>query len=142
MFGLQIRQDIDSFQREMEQLFTGLGWSPEAVPGAREPGFQVKDQGDSYLAQAALPGLDLSQLDISVLGRKLSISGAFSENEKAEEVRWYRRERQQGKFEKTLQLTADIDSERVEAEYDKGILKLKLPKSAAALPKKISVKAN
>jgi HSP20 family protein len=142
MFGLQIRQDIDSFQREMEQLLTGLGWSPETVQAAPESGFQVKDQGDSYLAQAALPGLDLSQLDISVLGRKLSINGAFSESERAEDVRWYRRERHQGKFERTLQLATDIDIERVEAEYNKGILKLKLPKAASALPKKISVKAS
>lgn len=140
MFGLQIRQDIDSLQREMEQLFTGLGWSPEAAQTSPELRFQVEEQGDSYLAQAALPGLDLSQLDISVLGRTLTISGAFSANEMTEDVRWYRRERSQGKFERTLKLAADIDSERVEAEYDRGILKLKLPKSASALPKKISVK--
>lgn len=139
MFGLQIRQDIDSFQREMEQLLTGLGWSPEAAQTSPELRFQVEELEDSYLAQAALPGLDLSQLDISVLGRNLTISGVFSANEMTEDVRWYRRERSQGKFERTLKLAADIDSERVEAEYDRGILKLKLPKSASALPKKISV---
>ena len=86
MFGLQIRQDIGSFQREMEQLFTGLGWSPEAAQTSPELRFQVEEQGDSYLAQAALPGLDLSQLDISVLGRNLAISGAFSANEMTDRV--------------------------------------------------------
>lgn len=140
MFGLQMIHEIDNMQREMEQLFRGLGFH-SAVGEARQAGvFSAKDMGESFQVEAVLPGLDAEKIDIKVLGRQLIVAGEFAQPEIPEGATWHRRERSGGRFEKSLQLSAAIDAEQVEAEYQQGILRINLPKAASALPKKIEVK--
>ena len=90
--------------------------------------------------EAVLPGLDAEKIDINVLGRRLTVAGEFAQPEIPDGATWHRRERAGGRFEKSLQLSANIDADQVEAEYQQGILRIKLPKAASALPKKIEVK--
>ncbi|PLY06557.1 MAG: hypothetical protein C0622_00835 [Desulfuromonas sp.] len=138
MFGLQIINEMENFQRELDQLFRAGHSASVARRGVR---FETKDQGENYLVRAALPGLDVAKLDISILGRRLSVSGEFVNPELPENAVWQRRERHSGAFEQQLLLGADLDSDKVEAEYRNGILEIKLPKAAAALPRKIAIKA-
>ena len=140
MFGLQMIHEIDNMQREMEQLFRGLGFQHTAGDWRHSGIFSAKDLGESFQVEAALPGLDAEKIDIKVLGRRLTVAGEFAQPEIPEGATWHRRERAGGRFEKSLQLAANIDAEQVEAEYQHGILRIKLPKAASALPKKIEVK--
>ena len=139
MFALQMIHEMDRAQREMEQFFRGLGVSSAVVP-RHDTIFKVKDSGEAFEVEAILPGLDVGKLDINVLGRKLTLAGEFSGANAPEGSLWHRHERPQGRFERSLQLAANIDDERVEAEYRQGILRIKLPRAASALPKKINVK--
>jgi len=140
MFGLQMIQEIDNMQREMEQLFRGLGFNAASSEWQQSNGFSVKDLGDAFEVTAVLPGLNAESFDISVLDRRLTLAGEFARPEIPEGATWHRRERARGHFEKNLQLAAEVDAEQVEAEYQQGILRIKLPKAAAALPKKIAIK--
>ncbi|MEA3362178.1 MAG: Hsp20/alpha crystallin family protein [Thermodesulfobacteriota bacterium] len=140
MFGLRLVNEMESMQREMDQLFRGFGFSPDYGSAEKQINFTVLDGGESFNVEAPLPGLDIEKLDISVLGRRLTVSGEFSAPELPQDVRWHRHERNGGTFEKNLQLSADIDTEKIEAEYKQGILKINLPKAASALPKKIAIK--
>ena len=139
-FGLQFVNEIENMQREMDQLFRGFGFSPTYEPQARQIDFKVVDNGESFSVEAPLPGLDIEKLNISVLGRRLTVSGEFSHPELPQDVRWHRQERSAGTFEKNLQLAANLDTEKIEAEYKQGILKINLPKATSALPKKIEIK--
>ncbi|MEE4252758.1 MAG: Hsp20/alpha crystallin family protein [Desulfuromusa sp.] len=142
MFGLQIMNEAGNLQREMDQLFKGLGFSPVHVAQTEQIEFKVQDNGESHNIRASLPGLDSEKLDISVLGRRLTISGEFSHPEIPEGGVWHRQERRKGKFEQNIQLSTNFDLEKIEAEYVDGILNITLPKAASALPKKIAVKVS
>ncbi|MDA3902644.1 MAG: Hsp20/alpha crystallin family protein [Desulfuromusa sp.] len=139
MFGLQHVQEMENMQREMDQLFRGFGFSPAYGSRVNQIVFEVVDNGESFSIAAPLPGLNIEKFDISVLGRRLNISGEFSTPELPADARWYRQERSAGVFEKNLQLSTDLDTEKIEAEYKRGILIINLPKAASALPKKIEI---
>jgi len=142
MFGLQFVNEVGNVQREMDQLFRGLGFAPTYGTQVRQIEFQVAENDGSHSVRASLPGLDSENLSISVLGRRLTISGEFSNPEIPEDSRWHRQERHRGKFEQNIQLTTNLDIEKIKAEYVDGILNITLAKAVSALPKKIAVKVN
>jgi len=139
MFGLQILNEIGSLQREIDQIFRSVGVQTDANLTSRNVGFQVYDNEDHYSVVAALPGLDVESLDISVLGRQLTISGSFAKGDVPEGAIWHRQERRSGNFEQRVGLPTNLDTEKIEADYSNGILKIKLPKAASVLPRKIEV---
>ena len=139
MFGLQFVNEIENMQREMDQLFRGFGFNPAYGSQVKPIDFKAVDQGECFSIEAALPGLDIEKLNISVLGRYLTVSGEFSHPELSQKARLQHQERSSGTFEKNIQLSANLDTEKVEAEYKQGVLKINLPKAASALPKKIAI---
>lgn len=139
MIGLQMTHEMDKLQREMQQLFCGFGSVVDNAPQTSR--IKLADKGEAFELEATLPGLDIDKLDINILGRRLTLSGEFVTADAPEDATWHRNERQGGRFEKSLQLTADVEAEQVEAEYQLGILRITLPKAASALPRKINIKA-
>ena len=142
MFGLQMFNEMESLNREMDQLLCGLGLSRSPEKRNDNAGLRVKDTGVEYKVEASLPGIDVKHLEIDVLGRQLSLSAEMADSEVGDDVIWHRRERRRKAFKKSFMLPEEIDSEQVEAEYKNGILMITLPKAASVLPKKISVKAS
>ena len=140
MFGLQMIHEIDNLQHEMEQILRGLGFNPAHADLPQSSALKLCDTGDEFLVTAILPGIDSSKLEISLLGRRLTLSGDFVTAEIPETAAWHRRERNTGRFENSLHLPVNVDAEQIEAEYRHGILTIRLPKAASALPKKIAVK--
>jgi HSP20 family protein len=86
-----------------------------------------------------VPGIDEKDLDIRVENNTLTVHGErkFEKEEKEENFR--RVERQYGSFTRSFTLPQTVDSENVSANYDKGVLKISLPKKAEAKPKQIKV---
>jgi HSP20 family protein len=80
-------------------------------------------------------------LDIDILGRRLSLTAETAGTDAGDDVVWHRRERRSAAFRKSLMLPEEVEADQVEAEYKNGHLTVTLPKAAALLPKKISVKA-
>jgi HSP20 family protein len=139
MFGLQLVNEMENMQHQMDQIFRGFNSSPIYDSQTKNIDFKVLDNGDNYSVAAPLPGLDVEKLDISILGRRLTVSGEFTQQVLPEEVCWHRRERSTEAFEQNLQLPTNLDAEKIEAGYTDGILKINLPKALSALPKKIAV---
>jgi HSP20 family protein len=140
MFGLQMINEMERFQRDMNQFFGGFGRGilPEVSSAARD--IKIRNIEGGYQLIAALPGIDVNKLEIDVLGRRLTLSAEQVDSDAEAGVVWHRRERQREIFKRSLTLPEEIDTEKVAAEYNKGILTITLPKAASALPKKISVK--
>jgi HSP20 family protein len=95
---------------------------------------------ESMFVIAEMPGVKVEDIDISVDGESLTISGERASDEIPEEARFHRKERGSGKFQRTIQLPFSVDSNKVEATFKNGVLTLLLPRVEAEKPKKISIK--
>jgi HSP20 family protein len=144
-------KEMASLCRDMETIFNELSartstWSPvsQLLSGTsgRYPSFQVCGDDEAVYVEAVIPGANPESLDLSVEHNVLTLSGEkpqlFGENE-PKNVHW--RERLAGKFTRRISLPAEVDADRVSAEYTQGVLKVKLPKAEKAKPRQISIKA-
>lgn len=141
-WGWGIPRDVQRMKSEMDRLFDHLSSGLSREPGAGVfPLTNVTEDPDNYYVRAELPGVKAEELDISVTGEGMSISGERKIPAEGEDAKYHRRERNAGKFSRMLSLPGHIDTDKVEASCTDGILTVVLPKAAAAKPKQISVKA-
>jgi HSP20 family protein len=103
------------------------------------PALNVWTDEDALHVEAEVPGLGLQDLDVSVLGDELIISGERADVVD-DTVTQHRRERGVGKFSRTLRLPVAVEAGRVEARLQGGLLSITLPKAEALRPRKIEVK--
>src|SRR5215217_3069209 len=101
-------------------------------------GINVREDDDTYVLSALVPGLKSDELNIQVLEDVVRIQGEY----KADENSYLVRELSNGPFTRTLRLPVAIDAEHVEANITDGVLTLRLPKAESARPKQIKIKAN
>jgi HSP20 family protein len=109
------------------------GWHVQGFPA-----LNVWEDGEALYAEAEVPGLKAEDLDISVVGADLTLRGRRGESAR-EGVTYHRQERAGGEFNRVLRLPVEVDAAAVEATLSDGVLLVKLPKAAAAKPKKIKV---
>jgi HSP20 family protein len=105
------------------------------------PQFEVKETKDGYVIRADLPGVKESDLDISLTGSLLTISGKREQEDREEGESFYAYERSYGNFTRSFTLPESADTEHVKAELKGGVLTLALPKKAELQAKRISVKS-
>jgi HSP20 family protein len=136
-----LRNPIDSFVEDVNLMNDGFAklfarnGQPVAVPGV-----DVWQDAEAVYAELDLPGVNPADLDVTVTeGNVLTIQGERKPAEVAKEA-WVRRERGHGKFARTVELPFPVDASKVEAKYEAGVLRVTLPKSEAAKPRKIAVK--
>jgi HSP20 family protein len=128
--------DMRELQRDMDRLFSGT-----FVTYAQDfPSFNVWMNEDKVIVSAEVPGIDTKTIDITVKGDVLTISGDRTPDEMKEGETYLRQERGHGRFTRSIRVPYQIDDTRVEARYDKGILKIELPRAEADKPKKIEIK--
>jgi HSP20 family protein len=106
------------------------------------PLMNVTEDKDSFYVRAELPGLKPDELDISVTGDTLSLSGERKIPTEDENAQYHRREREAGKFNRIVSLPSQVDTGKVEASCEDGILTITLPKAETVKPKKITIKAS
>lgn len=96
------------------------------------------ETADSYIMHLAVPGLNPEKIDIQVVGREVAIKGKFELNT-PDQGQWLWQSIPSGEFLETYTLPVDIQSDKVQASYDYGILTLGLPKAEHLRPKNIKV---
>lgn len=101
----------------------------------------ILDKGDRYLMRADLPGFQKQEISISVEGERLTLSAEHKEEENEKKKNYLRKERRYGAFSRSFDI-GGIDTGRISASYQNGVLELELPKLAEAKPqeKRIEVK--
>lgn len=133
-----------SLQREIDRLFTDFTSNFPAFGNGRAdllPSMDVTETDKDIEITAELPGLEEKDVQINISDNLLTIRGE-KKAEKEEKDKNYRLvERSYGSFERTLQLPAGINADAIKASIAKGVLKVTVPKPAAAQAKKIEVKA-
>lgn len=136
-------RELGSLRREMDRL-----WDPffTAAPFARIgseewlPSADISETKDKVLIKLDLPGLEAKDVDVSVSGDILTIKGEKRKEEEEKDEHYYCCERYCGSFQRSFRLPVDIQSDNVEASFDKGVLKVTLPRTEQAKKKEIEVK--
>jgi HSP20 family protein len=106
------------------------------------PTFDVKETGDSFVFKADLPGIKESDLDISLTGNRLTVSGQRQEEKKDESDTYYAYERSYGSFSRSFTLPEGIDAEHVQADLKDGVLNVVIPKKPEVQPRRIRLNAS
>ncbi len=141
-FPLQrdVNRVFDDFFRTFE---TGL-LSPfgEISESMFHPRLEVKENPDDLRISVELPGIDEKDIDLSITNDALTISGEKREEKEENTQGYYRMERTYGSFHRRVPIPCQIDKDKVEATFKKGVLNIVLPKTDEAKQqiKKISIK--
>ena len=102
----------------------------------------IYETPDAYEIEAAMPGVKPEDVDITVNNNVLTIRGEIKAEEEKEGKNYRLRERRAGAFVRSISLPSSVNVYAIEAHYDNGVLKLRLPKAEEAKPKRIQVKPN
>ncbi|MHC5211322.1 MAG: Hsp20/alpha crystallin family protein [Planctomycetota bacterium] len=132
--------------RDLGTLFddwSAFPWS-DANAGRNASAFPALNawaDDENLYVEAEIPGLGLEDIQITVLGEDLTLSGE-RQDVLEEGTSHHRRERGVGEFTRTLRLPSAVDAQRVEAQLKDGILGITLPKAEALRPRRITVKGS
>jgi HSP20 family protein len=135
--------DFDRLRRELDDLF-GMAGLPtsirSAAPGAF-PALNVGNTPTSVEVYAFAPGIDPSQIDVTIDRGVMTISGERPSALPREDARVnvYGNERFSGRFRRAITLPDDVDPAKVEATYRDGVLRVSIARRESALPKRITV---
>jgi HSP20 family protein len=116
------------------------GW-PEPVGSGLAISVDMYETDDDLVISAELPGLKPEDVDISITGNTLTLKGEFQTEKEGERGNVHFQERHYGKFQRSIPLPTGIDTEATEAEFEDGVLKVRLPKPEETKPKQIAIKA-
>lgn len=136
-------EEFDRIRREMDLLAHRLMGAPllRGTAGVF-PLMNITEDTDNFYVRAELPGIKAKDLEISVTGNALTLSGERKIPEAAQNVKYHRREREAGQFSRAVTLPAPIEGDKVEASFANGVLTIVLPKAEVAKPKQITVKTS
>jgi HSP20 family protein len=101
----------------------------------------VYETPDNVVVKTAVPGVKPEEIDITITGDTLTISGATKFEEKVEREDYIRKELRYGSFSRSVNLPSGLNVEKAEATFENGLLTLTIPKAEEAKPKAIKVKA-
>lgn len=131
-----------SLRNAMDRLLEDSFVRPFAWPilGGDMLAIDMYETDEAVIVKATVPGIKADDIDINVAGDVLTIRGEHKEEQEVEEQTYYYRERRQGSFSRSIQLPKSVTTDKAEAEFEDGVLKLTLPKIEEAKPKSIKIK--
>ena len=103
------------------------------------PPADITETEDRVVVKAELPGIEEKDIDLSINGNLLTIRGEKKRLKKEKDGDHYLGDRYYGSFHRSFQLSADIVQEKAEATFDKGVLKISIPKAEESKIKKIAI---
>jgi HSP20 family protein len=135
--------ELEELRDEMDRIFDRTFGRTErrGAPMVRGwvPSIDMFDRDSEFVVKADIPGMSKEDIDISVKGNMLTISGEQKSEEKIDEDDYHYRERTYGKFQRNIALPQGADAENIKASYKDGTLEITMPQTEGAKPKKIEV---
>lgn len=151
---------IENLRREVDRLFEDFGAGFWSKPSRRSlfdlgplwnqglsvlaaPAVDLVEKDTGYEVSAELPGLSEKQVEVTVANGNLSIKGEKQEEKEEKKKDYYVHERQFGSFSRSFRIPEGVDTDKIEASFKNGVLKINLPKKPEAQKpaKKIDVKS-
>ncbi len=138
--GTLLRMDPLRMVREMFQdPFATTGLLAETV---FRPNLDVTETNDAFVINADLPGVRDEDIDVSVMGNRLTVNGRREAEEVQEGDRYVALERSYGSFSRSFVLPDSADLENIQAELTSGVLRIKVPKRGEMQGRKISIQSS
>lgn len=133
-------RNLMSIRKEMDRVLRD--WDDEAPTNvsAWRPAVDIVENENELVLDVELPGIDKKDIKIGVDNGVLSISGERSFSNEVKEENYHRIERSYGSFYRSFTLPTSVESDKIDAGYADGILKIRLPKREEAKPRQIEVK--
>src|SRR6202012_5228159 len=129
----------DRMNRLFRESYNDAGQDEALTTSSFAPAVDVYEDEHKVSLKIEVPGIDEKDLDIRVENNTLSVHGERKIEKEEKEENYRRVERQYGSFTRTFTLPQTVDTENVQANYEKGVLKIKLAKKAEAKPKQIKI---
>jgi HSP20 family protein len=138
-------RELDLLQGDMNRLFDtffqgrGVGTPANGATRRWIPPMDLAETDDEFVLRADLPGLDKDDLEIEVKDRVLTISGEREAEHEDRSQGFHRVERSFGRFSRSLDLPEGIEAGAVTAEFDRGVLEVRIPKPEDRQPTKVRI---
>jgi HSP20 family protein len=129
----------DRINRAFRESYTGANHDESLTTSSFAPAVDVYEDEHKVTLKIEVPGIDEKDIDVQVENNVLTVHGERKIEKEEKEENYRRVERQYGSFTRNFTLPQTVDTESVSATYDKGVLKIALPKKAEAKPKQIKV---
>ena len=126
---------LDPFN-EMDRWFDN--W-PATGMANFAPAVDVWEDADNVYVETPLPGVNPEQVNIAIENDVLTIEGSSEKKTEVDEKNYYRKEVRSGSFHRAVALPSGVKGDEAKAEYEKGVLKITMPKEERAKPKKVKV---
>jgi len=137
-------REIIPINGEMEDLFDRFFGNITSMEPAKKgwvPTVDIAETNDAIVVNAEIPGIEPENIGISLSGDILTIEGEKKQKNEEKEEKYYRMERNYGNFSRSVRIPVEIQSEKINAKYKNGTLKITLPKKEEAKPREIKVEA-
>ena len=137
-------RELSSLQNEMNRLFNTAFDSP-ATPGNGGamrrwvPAMDLLETADHFVLRADLPGMTQEDVNIELEDSTLTVSGERKSEHEERQEGFYRVERAFGSFSRSLTLPQGVDPDAVTANFDNGVLEIRIPKPEERKPRRISI---
>jgi HSP20 family protein len=130
----------EPFSSEVNRLFNTL-FDDGRLQQRWVPAMDLVESDDHFVLKADLPGLGEEDVAIEIRDNTLTISGERRSEYERKERGWYRVERSTGSFSRSLALPEGVDADAVTAEFDKGVLEIRIPKPEQRKPRRVQIQA-
>jgi HSP20 family protein len=141
-------RELHTMQSEMNRLFSTLFDSPTPSNGVRQgrtsirrwiPAMDLVETGDHFVLRADLPGIAEGDVNIELEDNVLTVSGERKAEHEERKEGYYRVERASGRFSRSLTLPEGVNAEGIEANFDNGVLEIRVPKPEEHKPRKVAI---
>jgi len=133
---LNIKNEID---RVYDELFNNRADDVESM-GNLVPLVNIEENDDTFIISAELPGLDKKDVKITFKDGSLCLSGKKEKVKEESGKNFHRNEREYGTFSRSFSIPNKIKTDKIEANFDKGVLTILLPKAEDVKPQEIKIK--
>ena len=134
LFDINPWRELERVRRELDSVF-----SHRSSSAATFPLVNVYNIKDDIIIEAELPGMKSDNISITFNDGNLTIAGERKTPEEYKKMSVVRSERSVGEFEKSFQIPMKVDHTKIQASFNDGILKIVMPKTEEAKPKKIPI---
>jgi HSP20 family protein len=134
--------EVRSLQREIDRMFDSFlpkanGDSEQAV---WTPRVDLAESENAYLVHLDVPGMKKEDLEVNFQDGSVTVSGTRNEQAIGEDANFVRVERRFGRFYRSFDLPKTVDSSKIEAKYEDGVLSIRIPKAEESKPKTVTIK--
>ncbi|QGQ22519.1 Hsp20/alpha crystallin family protein [Gimesia benthica] len=134
------RAPFGDLRSEMEKLLNTISGAGGITTAGLNAALDISETEDAVEVRMDVPGIEPDEIEVEVVGELLRITGERKAGQEEKGKTWHRVERSVGSFARSIKLPCEVESEHIEANCERGVLTIVLPKSQFNKPRKIQVK--